>query len=157
MNTKIVRELKSIAKDKGLRGYYKLKKADIVALLLEQPTEEMPTPPPRDRGKIITSPQEMNEFEKEEMKKSRPVVKNKLNEWSGWLVDYVPTQIKSTVSKTFLRAKSSIPGLYDGAKNTLNSDVEGEAEKQNQEEEEEDVDLTPHEHERALKGVCDIW
>ena len=137
------------------RGYYKLKKADIVALLLEQSTEEMPTLPPRARGKIITSPQEMNEFEKEEMKMSRPVVKNKLNEWYGWLVDYVPTQIKSTVSKAFLRAKSSIPGLYDGAKNTLNSDVEGEAEKQNQKE--EDVDLTPHEHERALKGVCDIW
>ena len=57
------------------RGYYKLKKADIVALLLEQSTEEMPTLPPRARGKIITSPQEMNEFEKEEMKKSRPVVK----------------------------------------------------------------------------------
>ena len=38
------------------RGYYKLKKADIVALLLEQSTEEMPTLPPRARGKITTSP-----------------------------------------------------------------------------------------------------
>ena len=47
MNTKTVRELRSIAKDKGFRGYYQLKKADLVALLLEQPTEEMPTPPPR--------------------------------------------------------------------------------------------------------------
>ena len=57
INTKIVRELRSIAKNKGLRGYYKLKKADIVALLLEQSTEEMPTlPPRRARGKIITSP-----------------------------------------------------------------------------------------------------
>ena len=34
-NTKTLRELRSIAKDKGLRGYYKLKKADLVALLLE--------------------------------------------------------------------------------------------------------------------------
>ena len=83
-NTKTLRELRSIAKDKGLRGYYKLKKADLVALLLEQPSEEMPTPPPRVRGKggrralpvkIISSPQEMDGFEKEEMKKGRPVVK----------------------------------------------------------------------------------
>ena len=46
MTTKTVRELRSIAKDKGFRGYYQLKKADLVALLFEQPTEEMPTPPP---------------------------------------------------------------------------------------------------------------
>ena len=33
MNTKTIRELRSIAKDQGLRGYYKLKKADLIALL----------------------------------------------------------------------------------------------------------------------------
>ena len=47
MDTKTVRELRSIAKDEGLPGYYKLKKADLVALLLEQSTEEMPKPPTR--------------------------------------------------------------------------------------------------------------
>ena len=75
---------------KGLRGYHKLKKADLLALLLEQSSEKMPAPPPRASGKerrrvlpvkIILSPQEMDKFEKEEMKKSRPVVKKRLNEW----------------------------------------------------------------------------
>ena len=75
MNSKTERELRSIVKDKGLRGYYKLKKADLVALLLEQSTEEIPTSPPRGREKIIPSRQEMDEFEKEEVKKSRPVEK----------------------------------------------------------------------------------
>ena len=51
MNTKTVRELRSIAKDKDLRGYYKLKKADLVALLLEKSAEEMPKPAPRSKGK----------------------------------------------------------------------------------------------------------
>ena len=32
----------------------------------------------KDRRKIISSTQEMDEFEKEEMKKDKPVVKNKL-------------------------------------------------------------------------------
>ena len=32
MNSKTVRELRSIAKDRGLHGYYKLKKDDLVAL-----------------------------------------------------------------------------------------------------------------------------
>ena len=35
MNSKAVRELRSIAKDKGSHAFYKLKKADLVALLLE--------------------------------------------------------------------------------------------------------------------------
>ena len=103
MNTKTVRESKSIVKDKGRRGYYKLKKADLVALLLEQSAEEMPTSRPRasekerrraNPVKIISRPQEMDEFEKEEMKNNRLVVKNKLNEWYDWLNDHIPKPIK---------------------------------------------------------------
>ena len=150
MNTKTVRELRSIAKDKGLRGFYKLKKDDLLALLLEQLSEEMPMPPPMASGKegrrplpvkVISSPQEMDEFEKEEMKKSRPVVRNRLNEWHDWLFDYVPKIIKSAVNKAFSRTKNSILGLYDGAKKTLKGIVEKEAGGQ-QEQEEQDVDLT---------------
>ena len=92
----------------------------------------------------------MDEFEKEEMKKGRRVVKNRLNEWYDWLFDYVPKPIKNAVSKAFSRAKNSILGLYDGAKKTLKSDVEDEAEKESQE---EDNDLTQQEHERALRGA----
>ena len=71
INTKTIHELKSIAKYKDLHGFYKLKKAEVLALLLEQSSEEMPTPPPRSKSKerrralpvkIIPSPQEMDEF-----------------------------------------------------------------------------------------------
>ena len=110
MNTNTVRELKSIAKDKDLRGYCKFKKDDLVSLLLEQSAEEMLAPPPRTKVngkrpalpvKIICNSQEMNEFEKEEMKKSRAVVKNRLNEWYDWLVDYVPKPITNVIRKSF--------------------------------------------------------
>ena len=49
MNTKTVRELRTIAEDKGIRGYYNLEKVELVALLLEQSTEEMLTPPTRSK------------------------------------------------------------------------------------------------------------
>ena len=102
LNTKTIRELRSIAKDKGLHGFHKLKKADLLTLLLEQLSEEMPTPSPRRKGKerklvllvkIIPSPQEMNEFEKEEMTKSRPVVETRLSKLHKWLDNYVPKTI----------------------------------------------------------------
>ena len=162
MNSKTVRELRSIAKDKDLCGYYKLKKEDLIALLLEESAEEMPTPTRRTKGKkrrpllpvkIILGPQEMDEFEKEDIEKSKPVLKNRLNEWSDWIIDYVPKPIKNAVCKAFSRAKNSILRLYDGAKKTLRGDVDDEAKKENQEEGKEDVDLTPHEHKRALKGA----
>ena len=54
MNTKTVPELKSIAKNKGLRDFYKLKKADLLVLLLEQSSEEIPTSPSRASGKEET-------------------------------------------------------------------------------------------------------
>ena len=114
LNTKTIRELRSIAKDKGLHGFYKLKKADLLALLLEQLSEEMPTPSPRSKGKerksvllvkIIPSPQEMNEFEKEEMTKSRPVVETRLSKLHKLLDNYVPKPIKKAIDKTIIRLK----------------------------------------------------
>ena len=96
----------------------------------------MPVPPPSGKEKegrralpvkIVSSPQEMDEFEKEEMKNSRLVVKNKLNEWYDWLVDYVPKPIKNAVGKAFAKAKNSILGLYDGAKKTLKDIMEKES------------------------------
>ena len=51
------------------------------------------------------SPQEMDEFEKEEMKKSRQVIKNGLNEWNiGWLIMY-QNQLKMLQEKPFQRQK----------------------------------------------------
>ena len=139
MNTKTLRELRSIAEDKGLRGFYKLKKDDLLALLLEQSSEEMSTPPARGKGKerrpvlpikIILSPQEMDEFEKEEMKKSRPVVKSRLGKLHKWLDDHISIPIKNAVDEAFLRLKNSILRLFDRAKKTLKDIVKKEAEEE---------------------------
>ena len=69
------------------------------------------------------------------------MVENKLNKWHDWLVDYVPKPIKNSAGKTFSRAKNSILGLYDGAKNALKGGVG------NQKQAEDNTDLTTHEYE----------
>ena len=74
----------------------------------------------------------MNEFEKEEMKKSKPVVKSKLCKLHKWLDDHVPKPIKNAIDEAFLRLKNSILRLYDGAKKTLKDIVEKEAEEEQQ-------------------------
>ena len=57
----------------------------------------------KERPVPLMSPslQETHECEKEEMKKSWSLVKNKLNERYDWLVDHVPIPIKN-IQKLFL-------------------------------------------------------
>ena len=93
------------------------------------------------------------------MAKSRQVVKSKLNEWCDWRVDYVSKQVKSAVSKAFLRVRNNILNLYDGTKKTLTDIAEKEAEKRKKQKNKkkqtvDEVDLMPQGHNRALTGAC---
>ena len=158
ISTKTVRELRDIAKDQGRHGYYKLQKTDPIALSSGESTEETPQQKgkankrrPVPLLKIILTPPEMDEFEKEKRAISRPVVKKKLNDWYDWLVDYVPKSIKNPVSKAFSRAKNTILKFHDDTKKALNVDVEDAAERENQEVVNGNINLTPHENERAFK------
>ena len=135
MNNQTIRELRAIAKERGLRGYYKLLKAELVALL------ETPVRPPRRPGKrknlgraaILPKPEEMDVFEQHEMTKNRTVVKNKLNEWYDWLVDHVPKSVRKPTSSAFSKTKDHIMKIYDGVKKKLGlrEEVEKQAEKEN--------------------------
>ena len=57
--------------------------------------------------------QEMDIFEQQEMSKSRPQVKSKLNDWYDWLVNHVPSTIKDGTSRAFKTFKNKIMGLYN--------------------------------------------
>ena len=64
-------------------------------------------------GSVTPSPQEMDIFEQQEMSKSRPQVKSKLNKWYDWLINHVPKPIKNGASKAFKTFKDKIMGLYN--------------------------------------------
>ena len=70
------------AKERGLSGYYKLQKAELVSLLDTQTRF-----PRRSRqkkllgkGTLLSKHEDMDNFEFEKMAKTRPVVKSKLTE-----------------------------------------------------------------------------
>ncbi|WP_227549598.1 Rho termination factor N-terminal domain-containing protein, partial [Acinetobacter baumannii] len=106
MNNQTIKELRALAKERGLRGYYKLRKAELIDLL------DSPVRPPRRPGQVDILPEDMDDFELQEMVKNRSVVKRKLNEWYDWLVSYVPEPIKNRVSKAYSSFKSTIMRLY---------------------------------------------
>ena len=118
-------ELKSLARDRGLRNYSRMRKAELVALLQNNPppgqshASTSPTPPTQtwehidDRRPRKPSPQEMDIFERQEMSKSRPQVEGKLNKWYDWLINQVPKPIKDGSSKAFKTFKDKVMGLYN--------------------------------------------
>ena len=128
-----VPELKSLARDRRLRNYSRMRKAELVALLQNNPppsqssTSAAPTPhirpppplqistwePIDDRRSRVPTKQEMDTFEQLEMSKSRPRVKSKLNKWYDWLINHVLKPIKDGASKAFKTFKDKVMGLYN--------------------------------------------
>ena len=157
MNNQTIRELRAIAKERGLRGYYKLRKAELVSSLKE--TLIRPSRRPGQRkslGKVtlLPKPEEMDTFEQQEMTRTRSVLKSKLNEWYDWLVEYVPESIRKPVSSAFSKAKNHVMRLYGNVKKRLGlkEQVEEQAEKEHGEEHVEGVE--PVEHVEAMNGAC---
>ena len=102
-----------------------MRKADLVALLQNSPppgqsrASTSPISPIQtcepidDRRPRKPLPQEMDIFEQQEMSKSRPPVKGKLNKWYDWLINHVPKPIKDGASRAFKTFKDKVMGLYD--------------------------------------------
>ena len=55
----------------------------------------------------------MDIFKQQEMSKSLPQVKGKLNKWYNWLINHVPKPIKDGASKAFKTFKDKVMGLYN--------------------------------------------
>ena len=121
-------ELKSLHGEHRLRGYSRMRKAELVALLQNSPppgqsrASTSPPPPTQtwepidDRRLRKPSPQEMDMSEQQEISKSRPRVKGKLNKWYDWLTNHVPKPIKDGASKAFKTFKDKVMGLYKETK-----------------------------------------
>ena len=48
------------------------------------------------------------------MRKNRPKVTSKLNDWHDWLVHHAPKTIKDKASRAFKTFKDKVIGLYKG-------------------------------------------
>ena len=130
-----VAELKSLTRDRRLRGYSRMRKAELVALLQNSPppgqshASTSPPPPTQtwelidDRRPKKPSPQEMDIFKQQEISKSRPKVKTKLNKWYDWLINHVPKPIKDGASKAFKTFMDKVMGLYNRVTGSTGNEI----------------------------------
>ena len=125
-----VADLKAEAKRLGMKGYSKLIKQQLIDLLksgapqqiASGTSEPTPTPPPRSGKrfkpahpvKVIPSPQEVELFEKEEMKKIRPLIIRELSDLWKRLENQVPLKY----AREFLKKKIEVLKLFRQSKTT---------------------------------------
>ena len=138
-------DLKALEKEHGLQGYSKLKKAELITFLQNnlQPTPapctrppkptRPPPPPPqlvrfrlRPKQNVMPGSQQLDIFEQKEIRKSRPQVTSKLEDWYDWLANHVPEPIKDKVSKVFKTFKDKVMGLYNRVKGEKNTNTGNE-------------------------------
>ena len=113
-----VAKLKVLARERGLRGYSRMRKAEIIELIRNNqqgPPRNWPRPtrpnqtqlvkfrPDCPRQPLRSGPtqQEMDIFEQQEMSKSLPQVTSKLNDWYDWLVKHISKTVIDKASRAF--------------------------------------------------------
>ena len=104
METKTVKELREIAKQRGLKGYYKLRRAELIdainkAHLLDAPVPDIQVPileptaykPPKTTLSKVTS---------------------HIKSFADWLLSYVPEPIKRPINEKLEALKSTVSKLF---------------------------------------------
>jgi len=125
MNKRTVKDLRALAKDRGLKGYYRLNKADLVNML--QPRHIMDEPVP-DIGRAPLIPRSVSRSVTNAVKSLKNMagiaadkVKKGFSDLANWIMDYVPIpkavdpvieSIKSLYSLRVREKERSVRGWF---------------------------------------------
>ena len=125
--TKTVKQLRNIAKVKGMRGYSQLRKADLVALVSSGPTQSVktehesnlldaPVPvidvPTLTPGKYTPPSNTWKSSFSGVLEEVKNKVRSKLNTFSDWLINYVAPREKKSVNERLDSLKLKVSNIF---------------------------------------------
>ena len=137
-----VKELKALAKERGIKRYYWLRKAELIeSLETETPPTDTPVPeiidapeteimdePVPEIKKPVLSPTKMENISRVSSlvglaKKQADLVNKAIKKFADWLINYIPEPIRRTVSTRVEKLKKEIKEILENKKKLSQQEV----------------------------------
>ena len=136
-----VKELKALAKERGIKRYYWLRKAELIeslgtetpptdapATIMGAPATEIMDEPVPEIKKPVLSPTKMENISRVSSlvglaKKQADLVKKAINKFAEWLINYIPEPIRRTVNTRVEKLKKEIKEILENKKKLPQQEV----------------------------------
>ena len=136
-----VKELKALAKERGIKRYYRLRKAELIesldtetpptdapATIMEEPATEIMDEPVPEIKKPVLSPTKMKNISRVSSlvglaKKQADLVNKAIKKFADWLINHIPEPIRRTVNTRVEKLKKEIKEILENKKKLPQQEV----------------------------------
>ena len=128
-----VKELKALAKERGIKRYYRLRKAELIESLdIQTPPTDAPATimdePVPEINKSVLSPTKMENISRVSSlvglaKKQADLVNKAIKKFADWLINYIPEPIRRTVNTGVEKLKKEIKEILENKKKFPHQEV----------------------------------